>query len=351
MGKYRVGYNEYRDDRRFVMNLIPMADGRWSLTTYRNTGSLPAVGQREFDSYKEAEAYVKATEPNVPLESKGGLPVYLSRDFSEDEMEEKFEIYNIHLRINGLFSTLEQRHHVPFYVDERGWMEHKSAAKSESETLEFAERVKKTVISYQRQPQSHIFQGQTYRDDRIFVLNIKFLFGEEASSIQTDTAEEQCWVVETYRNTLVPEFISEQIFITEKAAVDYVKRTELTLGLISCDGASLVIPEGVNAYDYYDNFLSENALSSALEGFAVGDRGFSFVRPDKDVEPDPSPEAIHWASRNPWYGSGKHKTETKFALEVHYLLLEEGIKPDSEEYYRQLNQRVRAEFPKLEVRD
>ena len=66
-GRYRVGHDDYRDDRKFVMNLEPCGGGEWLLTTYRNTGSLPPVRQDRFASREEAVAYVRKWEPTVPV--------------------------------------------------------------------------------------------------------------------------------------------------------------------------------------------------------------------------------------------------------------------------------------------
>jgi hypothetical protein len=61
--------------------------------------------------------------------------------------------------------------------------------------------------------------------------------------------------------------------------------------------------------------------------------------------PRPSPKAEDWASRNTWYG--QNRTLTYGAWGIHQTLIEEeGIEPDSEEYYTELDRRLRDEFPK-----
>ena len=124
-GKYPIGYYEYRDDRRYVINLHPMRGGRWALLTYRNTGSLPQVREDEFDSYEEAVDYVKRWEPAVPLESlNGGQPVLSDYgSFDEDDVSAKHEAFTRWLEDRGLFSTLKRYRHVPYFLDMRGWTE------------------------------------------------------------------------------------------------------------------------------------------------------------------------------------------------------------------------------------
>lgn len=61
--------------------------------------------------------------------------------------------------------------------------------------------------------------------------------------------------------------------------------------------------------------------------------------------PRPSPKAEEWASKNTWYG--QNRTLTYGAWGIHQTLIEEeGVEPDSEEYYTELDRRLREEFPK-----
>lgn len=59
----------------------------------------------------------------------------------------------------------------------------------------------------------------------------------------------------------------------------------------------------------------------------------------------PSPKAEEWASRNPWFG--KDRVLTYGAWGIHQTLVEnEGFDPNSDEYYTELDRRIREEFPK-----
>jgi len=58
----------------------------------------------------------------------------------------------------------------------------------------------------------------------------------------------------------------------------------------------------------------------------------------------PSPRAEEWAAQNEWFG--KDRTMTYAAWGIHQTLIEdEGIDPDSDEYYTELDNRIRGEFP------
>lgn len=59
----------------------------------------------------------------------------------------------------------------------------------------------------------------------------------------------------------------------------------------------------------------------------------------------PSPKAEDWAARNPWFG--KDRVLTYGAWGIHQTLVEsEGFDPNSDEYYTELDRRIREEFPK-----
>jgi len=59
--------------------------------------------------------------------------------------------------------------------------------------------------------------------------------------------------------------------------------------------------------------------------------------------PDIIPKAQAWAEENPWFGNDKAMTMTSFAF--HEDLLSEGFDPTSDEYYSEINNRIRKEFP------
>lgn len=60
--------------------------------------------------------------------------------------------------------------------------------------------------------------------------------------------------------------------------------------------------------------------------------------------PQPDPKARSWAERNEWFGNDRAMTATAYA--IHADLVEvEGFDPSSDEYYQELDNRIRSEFP------
>lgn len=69
------------------------------------------------------------------------------------------------------------------------------------------------------------------------------------------------------------------------------------------------------------------------------------VQQQQAARPQPSPKADDWAARNPWFG--QDRLLTYGAWGIHQTLVEEeGVDPNSDEYYTELDRRLREEFPK-----
>ena len=58
----------------------------------------------------------------------------------------------------------------------------------------------------------------------------------------------------------------------------------------------------------------------------------------------PDPKAEAWGSKNKWFGSDSAMTYTAF--DIHKKLVdEEGYDPQTDEYYAEIDKRIRLEFP------
>ena len=66
------------------------------------------------------------------------------------------------------------------------------------------------------------------------------------------------------------------------------------------------------------------------------------IQQEQPVAPDP--KAQSWAEKNEWFGKDMAMTNT--AISMHKILTdEEGYDPQSDEYYEEINKRIRLEFP------
>ena len=67
------------------------------------------------------------------------------------------------------------------------------------------------------------------------------------------------------------------------------------------------------------------------------------TQPNQPVPP-PDPKAEDWASKNEWFGKDNAMTYTAFDLH-RKITEEEGLDPQSDEYYVEIDKRIRLEFP------
>ncbi len=61
-------------------------------------------------------------------------------------------------------------------------------------------------------------------------------------------------------------------------------------------------------------------------------------------QPQPDDKAVDWASKNEWFGQDRAMTASAFTLHQQ-LVEEEGLDPQSDEYYSEIDARMRQDFP------
>ncbi len=72
------------------------------------------------------------------------------------------------------------------------------------------------------------------------------------------------------------------------------------------------------------------------------------AQPQQEYAPPPQPDAkaVDWAEKeeNSWFGKDRAMTATAFTIHQQ-LVEEEGFDPNSDEYYSEIDKRIRTEFP------
>ena len=106
----------------------------------------------------------------------------------------------------------------------------------------------------------------------------------------------------------------------------------------------------IAAQEQLANLSVENARINALKNQAeqeVPQQKQVRVNPQQQVIPNDlptDPKAEDWASSNSWFGNDTAMTYTAF--DIHKKLVEEeGYDPKSDEYYEEVDSRIRLEFP------
>ena len=89
------------------------------------------------------------------------------------------------------------------------------------------------------------FNGETYLDDRMYVLNLG------VGTVSQAGKKETRYMLFTYRNTAALPPVRTDNFETKEEAIDYVKEVEFQVPLVSNHGTHLQIPEGVDPWEYW----------------------------------------------------------------------------------------------------
>jgi len=66
-------------------------------------------------------------------------------------------------------------------------------------------------------------------------------------------------------------------------------------------------------------------------------------QPVQQAEQPPSPKAKEWAEENTWFGNDQVMTDAAFS--IHQQLVTEGFDAESDDYYNEVNKRIRDYFP------
>jgi len=146
----------------------------------------------------------------------------------------------------------------------------------------------------------------------------------------------------------------------EKTDSDYIKKFETTISS-GMEAAQKELAAAIEANDAAAQVEANKRIatlafeSAKLEAAKEGREEQQAEKPvtlsepqvqtqqmDNPINPDPRAEA--WAAKNSWFGTDKPMTYTAF--EIHKDLTEkEGYDPNSDEYYAEVDKRIRIDFP------
>ena len=102
----------------------------------------------------------------------------------------------------------------------------------------------------------------------------------------------------------------------------------------------------IAAQEQLANISVENARLNAMKSVEeeVPREKQVNIAPQRPTTPQSDPMAEEWAARNSWFGNDSPMTYTAF--DIHKKLVEEeGFDPKSDEYYEEVDARIRLEFP------
>jgi hypothetical protein len=71
------------------------------------------------------------------------------------------------------------------------------------------------------------------------------------------------------------------------------------------------------------------------------------TQPIAQTRVQPDERSLRWQAKNQWFGSDGFEEITSFALGLHKKLVNSGVDPRSEDYFEQIDARVKSKFPEL----
>ena len=71
------------------------------------------------------------------------------------------------------------------------------------------------------------------------------------------------------------------------------------------------------------------------------------IQPRQTQTVQPDEKSLRWQAKNQWFGSNGFEEVTSFSLGLHQKLVNSGVDPRSDEYYEQIDARVRSTFPEI----
>jgi hypothetical protein len=69
--------------------------------------------------------------------------------------------------------------------------------------------------------------------------------------------------------------------------------------------------------------------------------------PEQSKPITPDEKSLRWQARNQWFGAAGFEEYTSYALGLHQKLVNGGLDPRNDEYYEQINARMKSKFPEL----
>ena len=95
---------------------------------------------------------------------------------------------------------------------------------------------------------------------------------------------------------------------------------------------------------YEEARLADMKISQEAEKKKIESNKQPNIQQERSQTPKPDPRATEWAEQNAWFGKDNAMTYTAFDLH-RKLVEEEGYDPQSEDYYGELDRRIKLEFP------
>ena len=167
----------------------------------------------------------------------------------------------------------------------------------------------------------------------------------EQAAVEYAQAVEKKRLVDQERFQKVDSDFTKKFEENVKTGMESAQK-ELAMAIESGDATAQVEANKRIATLAFENAkLEQRKQSQPVEQQPVqlSDGGKLPPQPTTQDLPTPDPKAEDWAARNTWFGTDRAMTYTAF--EIHKDLVNEGYDPQSNEYYAEVDNRIKVDFP------
>ena len=165
----------------------------------------------------------------------------------------------------------------------------------------------------------------------------------EAAATEYANSLEQARRVDQDRFKKVDSDYTKKFEDNIKTGMDSAQN-ELARAIEAGDAAAQVQANKRIATLAFDNAKLEQRKESMVEEKPVQlSDGGQLPKQTPRSMPEADPMAEDWASKNTWFGRDRPMTFTAF--EIHKDVVKEGFDPNSDEYYAEIDKRIKVDFP------
>jgi len=219
------------------------------------------------------------------------------------------------------------------------------APKEESKEETVKEETVKEIKKEQKEDDSKLEDYSKGVQSRIAKLTRKMREAErrESAAIEYAQAIENKRKLDQERFQKIDSDYTKKFEESVKSGMDMAQK-QLAQAIEAGDASAQVEANKRIAELAFDNAKLQQRRSVQAEKPVQLSDGGNLPRQTPQSLPEADPEAEDWASRNKWFGQDRAMTFTAF--EIHKdLVNNEGYDPKSDEYYQEIDKRIRVDFP------
>ena len=168
----------------------------------------------------------------------------------------------------------------------------------------------------------------------------------------------------TMREKQELERLTQQLIDENKKLKQYVSTGSEQYGTMAKTAAEAELEKARRQYKDAQEAFDTDAIIAAQEALTDAkwklEQAKSFRPPPLQTEEydvqtrqsapeqaQPDEKTLRWQAKNQWFGSNGFEEVTSFALGLHQKLVNNGVDPRSNEYFEQINARVKSKFPEV----